>query len=70
MARVETTMSVLECRTCGKLHELVYGYVEGVGNTRYLCGSDLRSYVDLYDQRHVKTVTLGLTTLPIGTDKP
>lgn len=64
MARVETSIRAVSC-PCGSLHEIVYSYVAGIGDHRYLCGSEVRTFVDRpFDKNWVKTVTLGVVTLP------
>jgi len=63
MARIETELTAVECRWCGKLHEVCYVANEGAvgGGYSYRCRNEIR-LVSTQDKRH--TVTLGLASTP------
>jgi hypothetical protein len=63
MARIETELTAVECRWCGKLHEVCYVANEGAmgGGFSYRCRDEIRP-VSTADKRH--TVTLGLSKNP------
>ena len=64
MARIDVSMFVAEC-SCGGLHEIVYSYIDGVGDSRYRCPMyGIRSFFGT----NSRTVTLGLQPDPKGKD--